>query len=827
MEFLLLGPLEVRSARERLPLGGPRQRALLADLALHAGRGRLDGHAARRPLERRASPDGRGRRPERRSPVCAGCSAARRSRPARRATCCSVDPGAIDAHRFERLVRDARPLPPSERSAALRDALGALARAAIRRSRVRVVPAGRDRSARRAPSDRARGSARGRDRARPPRRRRRRAPRRSPRSIRRASGFAGCSCWRSTVRDGSRRRSTRTRRCAARSTSSAVSSRRAETRALQVMILTQDPGDRCDADTPQAERARPPTGGVARSSSCCSTTTSSSRRREQRSRRPARRWSDVVARHGGTRRARVRASSCSPASASRARTRTTCSARRGPQSSCARSSAEPTSKPASPSARAGCSSRTAARCSSAPSSVRRAVRSMTRTPDEILVTPAAARLGGDALELDADGRLLGVRPGRPRATLSRRRSSAGQPSSRASALRVRPRRRDAPAAARGRRRRGRDRQDAVSSPRSRTSGALVLEAACVPYGEGISFLPLQELAARATARRPRRARARRAAERRCRAGGGARSAASTSQDPAPLSSSSTTCTGRCRRSSTSLNISCARSTARCSSCRRRGPSSSSTGPRGANGAATLGQLAGDDARSPASTRFRSATQLDESRDAIFARSRRVSRSSSSSLHAHAAESDLPMTRFRRRSTRCSRVASTRSSRASATSFRGPRWSGGHSHARHSARLTSDPRDRELDGRLALPRTASARAAAHDRARVRARARPWRGLRSDRPDDRAGLHLRLARWLDHHDDGTSWSGLISNGLRSTRSRPQRNGARGEASILARRAGQGVVLGVRRCRGAEPSQTCFRRCWTTDDPRLELECRLGLA
>ena len=37
MEVLLLGPLEVRSSGERLPLGGPRQRALLADLALHAG----------------------------------------------------------------------------------------------------------------------------------------------------------------------------------------------------------------------------------------------------------------------------------------------------------------------------------------------------------------------------------------------------------------------------------------------------------------------------------------------------------------------------------------------------------------------------------------------------------------------------------------------------------------------------------------------------------------------------------------------------------------------------------------------------------------------
>ena len=32
-------------------------------------------------------------------------------------------PGAIDARRFERLVHQARPLPPTERSAALRDAL--------------------------------------------------------------------------------------------------------------------------------------------------------------------------------------------------------------------------------------------------------------------------------------------------------------------------------------------------------------------------------------------------------------------------------------------------------------------------------------------------------------------------------------------------------------------------------------------------------------------------------------------------------------------------------------------------------------------------------
>ena len=37
MEFLLLGPIEARTGGVSLPLGGPRQRAVLADLLLHAG----------------------------------------------------------------------------------------------------------------------------------------------------------------------------------------------------------------------------------------------------------------------------------------------------------------------------------------------------------------------------------------------------------------------------------------------------------------------------------------------------------------------------------------------------------------------------------------------------------------------------------------------------------------------------------------------------------------------------------------------------------------------------------------------------------------------
>ena len=169
MEVLLLGPLEVRSSGERLPLGGPRQRALLADLALHAGSvvsmdTLLDDlwhgeppataeavvqnavHRLRRSLGREAI--------ETRSPGYV----------------LRIDPGAIDAKRFERLVRDAAPLPPAERSAALARRAGALARDAVRRPRLRAVPAGRDRAPRRGAADGARGPARGRGRARPSRR---------------------------------------------------------------------------------------------------------------------------------------------------------------------------------------------------------------------------------------------------------------------------------------------------------------------------------------------------------------------------------------------------------------------------------------------------------------------------------------------------------------------------------------------------------------------------------------------------------------------------------------------------------------------------------
>ncbi len=122
VEFLVLGPLEARAGRERLPLGGPRQRAVLADLLLHAG--------SVVSTDTLVDDLWAGEPPPAAVAVVQNAVSRLRRTLGREAIehrapgyVLRVDPGAIDARRFERLVHDARPLPPPERSAALRDAL--------------------------------------------------------------------------------------------------------------------------------------------------------------------------------------------------------------------------------------------------------------------------------------------------------------------------------------------------------------------------------------------------------------------------------------------------------------------------------------------------------------------------------------------------------------------------------------------------------------------------------------------------------------------------------------------------------------------------------
>ena len=171
------------------------------------------------------------------------------------------------------------------------------------------------------------------------------------------------------------------------------------------------------------------------------------------------------------------------------------------------------------------------------------------------VTAAAARLGGDALELDAEGRLLGVQPGRSR------------PSAAPSPFVGRPAELEAlrsalnQVVATGRPRHvvvvgeagiGKTRLVAAAFE---NAPAVVLSAACVPYGEGITFLPLRELAERAAAlddSAPELGELTSADA----ALAAARAFLERFTARGPSSSSSTTCTGPSRRSSTSWSTSC-------------------------------------------------------------------------------------------------------------------------------------------------------------------------------------------------------------------------------------------------------------------------------
>ena len=177
MDFRILGPLEVRANGERLALGGPKQRALLAILLLSAdrvvSRDRLIEElwaddppaAARHALEVNVSrlrkalgANGAGGSPlVTRAPGYVLARRARRARPVSASSGWSQDGRrAVEAG------------DPDARGAGAARGGGPVARAAAGRSGVRAVRARGRRAARGASPGRDRGAHRGRARARPP-----------------------------------------------------------------------------------------------------------------------------------------------------------------------------------------------------------------------------------------------------------------------------------------------------------------------------------------------------------------------------------------------------------------------------------------------------------------------------------------------------------------------------------------------------------------------------------------------------------------------------------------------------------------------------------
>jgi DNA-binding SARP family transcriptional activator len=495
VEFLLLGPLEARSARTSLPLGGPRQRAVLADLLLHAGS----------VVSMDTLIDdlwGAGAPPTADAVVQNAVSRLRRTlgkeviETRAPGYLLRVDPGAIDARRFERLVHEARPLPPAERSAALRHALAlwrgpAFADLAFE-SFLQAEIARLDELRLTALEDRLEVEV---------------ELARHDDAIPDAATLASqhpdrerlCRLLMLALHRAGRQQEAldayeATRRALDELWGLEPSE---ETRALHRMILTQDPA--IAPDTPVAVVVGP----VRRPVSLLLVEPVLDDDLELEAAGAAlegvrRTVADVAARHGGA---------LSPESglqlvaafgvdgaheddvvrASRAAVELREILR----------SRDVESRQAIGTGRLLVEGSRPVLVGAVVGRTLRALRDA--AADEILLTAVAARLGGDAFELDADGRLLGVRPGRPR------RSAAAAPllgrSEELTVLRA-----------------ALDRAVATGKPvhavvvgeagigKTRLVAAfveevpaVVLEAACTPYGEGITFLPLRELAERGAA----------------------------------------------------------------------------------------------------------------------------------------------------------------------------------------------------------------------------------------------------------------------------------------------------------------------------------------
>jgi DNA-binding SARP family transcriptional activator len=493
--FLVLGPLEVRAGKGGISLGGARQRAVLADLVLHAGsvvsRDTLidDVWAGQPP-------------PTAEAVVQNAVSRLRRALGKdaieTRAGGYSLraEPGAIDARRFERLVHDARPLPPVERSAALRDALAlwrgspfadlayeSFLQAEIARLDELRLTALEDRLEAEIElgahndviPDAARLAKQHPDRER------------LCRLLMLAQARAGRQQEALDAYDATRR---------------ALDDRwglepSPETRALHRMVLTQDPA---------IALAQPVAAAIGTARRPVSLLLVEPLLDDELELEAAgatleevrRTVADVAGRHGGALSSESGVELVAAFGADGAHEDDVLRAGR------AAIEVREILRARAVEARQAVGTGRLLVEGSRPVLVgavvgrtRRALRDA--EADEIQLTAVAARLGGDAFDLDADGRLLGVRPGRPRPAtglaplVGRLAELAGL---RAAFDRVVETGKPEHAVIVGEAGIGKSRLVAAFVEDAQ---AMLLDAACTPYGEGITFLPLRELAERAAA----------------------------------------------------------------------------------------------------------------------------------------------------------------------------------------------------------------------------------------------------------------------------------------------------------------------------------------
>jgi DNA-binding SARP family transcriptional activator/tetratricopeptide (TPR) repeat protein len=491
VEFLVLGPLEVRSARESLPLGGPRLRAVLADLVLHAG--------SVVPMDTLIDDLWGAESPPTAEAVVQNAVMKLRKTLGRDVIetrppgyMLAVDPGAIDSRRFERLVRDARPLPPAERSAALRDALALWRGSAFSdlsfESFLQEEIARLDELRLAALEERLEAELElGRHDAVVPE----------------ASVLADQHPARERLsrilmlalyRAGRQQEALDAYGALHRALDELFGIEPSpETRALHLMILKQDPAI---AVTPEPPRS----GGVVRRPVALLVVellldeeleleAAGSALEDAR-----RALAEVAARHGGFISSESGVELVASFGAEAAYEDDVLrAARAAVELNEMLSGREVDARLAVGTGRLLVEDARPVLVGGVVTRTRRVLHDA--GAGEILVTPTAARVGGDALDLDADGRLLGVRPGRPRPTATPLVGRADELASLRSAFdhaveTGRPHH----AIVVGEAGIGKSR---LVAEFVQDVSAAVLETACVPYGEGISFLPLRELAERA------------------------------------------------------------------------------------------------------------------------------------------------------------------------------------------------------------------------------------------------------------------------------------------------------------------------------------------